>query len=163
VRIPGYHDELFWPAFLFHVGMAGSAAAAFGADPADLDEYLRFFEDPGHWPVFAVPVGGGTMHLVCCNLPGDVGIDCVLDSNVSAAVRRVAEDEGGYPTGGIPWPLLPAEPGHLLMALPMTGDNVVPHEVVARVEEALAAVGARSGVDALAVDLLRHRACMLTT
>lgn len=155
-------DELFWPAFLLRVGMAGSAPEAFGVDLADLDAYVDDFERPDEWPVFTVPIGGGTMRLVVCNLPGDAGIDWLLDAEAHATVRRLADEGGGYHTGrGLPWPLLPLEPMHLLTALPAVGDHQVPDSVPGLVAEALRAVGATALVEELAEDLLRHRACVL--
>ncbi|GAA2617196.1 hypothetical protein GCM10010399_55190 [Dactylosporangium fulvum] len=96
------------------VGMARSAPEAFGVDLADLDAYVDDFERPDEWPVFTVPIGGGTMHLVVRNLPDDAGIDWLLDAKVHATVRRLANEDGGYYAGrGLPWPLLPLEPTHL--------------------------------------------------
>jgi hypothetical protein len=155
-------DELFWPAFLLQVGMARSAPEAFGVDLADLDVYVDDFERPDEWPVFTVPIGGGTMHLIVCNLPDDVGIDWQLDAEVNATVRRLAAEDGGYQAGrGLPWPLLPLEPTHLLTALPAVGDHQVPDSVPSLVAEALRAVGATALVEELAEDLLQHRACVL--
>ncbi|MFF4809871.1 hypothetical protein ACFY03_16825 [Micromonospora chersina] len=155
-------EELFWPAFLFHVGMARSAPAAFDADVADLDVYVENFERPDVWPVFAVPIGGGMMHLVVCNLPDDSGIHWVLDAKVRAALGRFADASGGHDPGrGLPWALLPREPAHLLTALPAMGTRQVPEGVPAEVAEALRAVGAMRRAEELADDLLRHRACVL--
>ncbi|MEO3746096.1 hypothetical protein [Plantactinospora sp. B5E13] len=152
-------DGLFWPAFLLQVGMARSAPDAFGVDLADLDAYLDNFERPDQWPVFVVPVGDGTMHLVVCNLPGDVGIDWVLDAPAQEAVR--ADLGAEYAASGFPWDLLPREPAHLLMALPAFGDHETPDNVRSTVMQALRAVGATAGIENLADDLLKHRACML--
>lgn len=152
-------DELFWPAFLLQVGLARSAPDAFGVDLADLDAYLDNFERPDQWPVFAVPIGGGTMHLVVCNLPGDRGIDWVLDAHAQEAVRADFGPE--YGGSGFPWELLPREPAHLLMALPAFGNHETVDGVRSAVVQALRAVGATTGLEELADDLLQHRACML--
>jgi hypothetical protein len=155
-------DELFWPAFLLQVGMARSAPAAFDADLADLDGYLDRFEAPDRWPVFAVPIGGGTMHLVIRNFPDDTGIDFLLDAQVQATIQRLAEETGGYDAGpGLPWPLLPREPVHLLMALPGIGDRTVPDDVSGVVTQALRAIGAVDLVEQLSDELLRYRACVI--
>jgi hypothetical protein len=156
-------DELFWLAFLLQVGMARSAPEAFSADLADLDAYIEDFERPDGWPVFAVPIGGGTMHLVVCNLPDDSGIHWLLDAEVHTAVRRLADESGGYHTGpGLPWPLLPREPAHLLTAPPAVGDHQAPDgRLPGVVAEALRTVGATALVEELADELLRHRACVL--
>ncbi|XVU23172.1 hypothetical protein ACQPZJ_38820 [Actinoplanes sp. CA-054009] len=150
-------DELFWPAFLYCVGLARTAPGAFDVDLDELEAYLENFEDPDQWPVFAVPVGGGTLHLVDCTMPDDAGIDWVIDEGVRAS------DPGPHYTGdyGLPWGLLPSEPAHLLMALPAFGDREVPAAVRAAVIGALRSVGAAAMVDELADDLLTHRACML--
>lgn len=182
VRIPGYldgfqqplattplvdagawvQDELFWPAFLLHVGTASSAATAFDVDLADLDAYLDRFGDPGRWPVFAAPIGGGTLYLIVRNLPGDIGIDWVLDDAVRSAVHGAAAAAGGHQAGGgPPWSLLPSEPAHLLIALPAVGDSVAPSDTPGRVAAALRAVGATNSVDELTDDLIEHRACVL--
>jgi hypothetical protein len=118
-------DELFWPAFLFHVGMARSASAAFDVDLADLDAYLDRFRDPGRWPVFAASVSGGTLYLIVRNLPGDVGIDWVLDAAMHSTVwAAAAAAAGGDQAGpGLLGSLLPSEPAHLLVALPAVGDD----------------------------------------
>ncbi|MER7420952.1 hypothetical protein ABT346_29940 [Micromonospora peucetia] len=152
-------DELFWPAFLLQMGMARSAPDAFGVDLADLDAYLDNFEQPDQWPVFAVPIGGGTMHMIVCNLPGDSGIDWVLDADAQEAVRADSGPE--YSGSGLPWDLLPREPAHLLMALPAFGEHETADGVRSRVVQALRAVGATAGTEELADDLLKHRACML--
>ncbi|GAB3824922.1 hypothetical protein ACFPIJ_63870 [Dactylosporangium cerinum] len=151
-------DELFWPAFLLRVGMARSAPEAFGADLADLDVYVDDFDRPDEWPVFTVPIGGGTMHLVVCNLPDDSGITWLLDAEAQAGVRRLAAEDAGP---GLPWALLPLEPVHLLTALPAVGDHEAPDGVPGLVAEALRAVGATAMVEELAEELLRHRACVL--
>ncbi|GLW33073.1 hypothetical protein [Actinoplanes regularis] len=147
-------DELFWPAFLLQVGMARSAPHAFDADLADLDVYLDRFEQPDQWPVFTVPLANGAMYLVVCNLPDDTGIDWVLDTDAQEAHQRGAGS-------GLPWGLLPRRPEHLLMALPAFGDHDPGESVRTTVAEALRAVGAASGIDELAEDLLRHRACII--
>ncbi|GAA2388987.1 hypothetical protein GCM10010170_100370 [Dactylosporangium salmoneum] len=150
-------DEPFWPAFLFHVGMARSAPTAFDVDLADLDAYLDRFDDPHRWPVFAAPVGGGTLHLIVRNLPGDIGIDWVVDDAVHSTGWA-----GVYQTDlDLPWSLLPSEPAHLLIALPAVGDGTTPSDIPGRVAAALHAVGASNSVEELADDLLEHRACMI--
>jgi hypothetical protein len=151
-------DELFWPAFLLHVGSAVTAPAAFDVDPADLEAHLDRFEDPGRWPVFTVPIGAGTMFLIVCNMPDDPGIDWVLDEDAMAALRR---DETP-PTGpGLPWSLLPPDPAQLLIALQAAGDDPGALEASDRVCAALRAVGAVDRVTELADDLLEHRAWIL--
>ncbi|GAA3204472.1 hypothetical protein ACFO1B_42340 [Dactylosporangium siamense] len=88
--------------------------------------------------------------------------DWLLDAEVRAAVRRLADEDGGWQAGpGLPWALLPLEPVHLLTALPAVGDHGVPDGVPGMVAEALRAVGATTLVEELAEDLLRHRACVL--
>jgi hypothetical protein len=155
-------DDLFWPAFLLRVGMATAAPSAFNADLADLDAYLDRFDDPDRWPVFAASVGGGTLYLVVRNFPGDMGIDWVLDDGAQSSVREAAAAAGGYQRGGgLPWPLLPHEPTHLLIALPAVGDDFTPSDARGRVVEALRAIGATNSVDVLADELLKHRACVL--
>src|SRR5262249_31180865 len=139
-----------------------SAPKAFNADHADLDEYLDRFERPDRWPVFAVPIGGGTMHLVVRNFPDDAGIDFLLDAQVQAMIQRLAEETGDYDPGpGLPWPLLPRDPVPLLMALPGVGDRTVPDDVPSVVAQALRAVGAIDLIEQQADELLRHRACVI--
>ncbi|SNY56342.1 hypothetical protein [Paractinoplanes atraurantiacus] len=150
-------DELFWPAFLYCVGLAQGAPEAFDVDLGDLEAYLENFEDPGQWPVFAVAVAGGTLHLVVCTMPDDAGIDWVVDEGVRAA------DPGPHYTDdhGLPWPLLPSDPASLLLALPAFGNPDVPEPVRAAVSHALRSVGAAKMLNELADDLLTHRACLL--
>jgi hypothetical protein len=151
-------DELFWPAFLLQVGSARTALTAFDVDPADLDSYLDRFENPDRWPVFAVPIGTGTMYLIVCNLPGDAGIVWVLDEDAKSAAER----DPAPPTGpGLPWSVLPREPAQLLIALQAAGDDIGAAEASDRVCEALRAVGATDQITELADDLLEHRTWIL--
>jgi hypothetical protein len=147
-------DPLFWPAFLLHVGSARTAVTAFDVDRADLDSYLDRFEDPERWPVFPAPIGAGTLYLIVCNLPDDVGIDWVLDENAKTAVLQA----GAQPTGpGLPWSVLPADPAHLLIALQAAGDDIGDVEALDRVREAVRVIGASNQITKLADDLLEHR------
>lgn len=154
-------DACFWPAFLLQVGMAGSAPDAFDVDLADLDAYCERFEEPERWPVFTVPVGDGTMHLIVRNLADDAGIDWRLDARAHDSVRQASAAEPEYAGAGLPWALLPRNPELLLMALPVFGDPEPSAAERAEVAQALRAVGANVLIDELVDDLLRHRACMI--
>ncbi|BCY07003.1 hypothetical protein [Actinoplanes sp. L3-i22] len=154
-------DALFWPAFLLQVGMARSAPQAFDVDLADLDVYCQRFEQPDQWPVFTVPIAGGRMHLIVCNLPDDAGIDWLLDADAQDGVRRSDVSEVQYAGAGLPWGLLPEQPTSLLMALPAFGDPDPKEQEQRTVQQALRAVGATWRINELADDLLSHRACMI--
>lgn len=154
-------DEPFWPAFLFEVGMASSAPAAFDVDVADLDVYCERFERPDRWPVFTVPVADGTMYLIVRNYPDDSGIDWRLDARAHDSVRRTTGTEPEYAGAGLPWKLIPPTPEHLLVALPAFGDPEPSDAERNAVAQALRAVGATTRIDELAEDLLGHRACMI--
>jgi hypothetical protein len=155
-------DELFWPAYLLSTGAASTALEAFNADPADLEAYLDNFERPDRWPVFTVPLATGTMRLIICNLPDDAGIHWQIDAEVEAAIRRLADEDGGYFAGpGLPWPLLPSEPADLLLALPAIGDHTVPDDTPIALASVLRAVGATALVEELTAELLQFRACVL--
>lgn len=154
-------DDLFWPAFLFQVGMAGSAPEAFDVDLADLDEYCQRFERPDRWPAFTVPILDGTMYLIVRNLPDDAGIDWRLDARAQEAVRQVTDSEPEHAGAGLPWSLLPRSPEQLLMALPVFGDPEPSNDERTVVAQALRAVGGAVRIDELAEDLLQHRAFMI--
>ena len=149
-------DEPFWPAFLLHFGSARSALDAFDVDLADLDAYLDRFADPSRWPVFPLPVGDGTLYVIGCNLPTDVGISYVLDEDALAVLGRHP-----YTGQGVPLALLPESPEQRLLALPAAGDDLEPQDATRLVADALAAVGAVGAVEALADELLEHRAWLL--
>jgi hypothetical protein len=102
------------------------------------------------------------LHLVLRNHADDSGIDWLPDAEMNTAIQRLADAEGAHHAGpGLPWPLLPRNPAHLLVALPAFGGPAVPDHVVGTVAHALREVGARRLIDELADDLLRHRACIL--
>ncbi len=150
-------DPVFWPAYLLHVGSAGAAAEAFDADLADLDACLDEFGRADRWPVFAVPLGAGTMHVVVRNLPGDQDIDLVYDAMAGRALEEHAAGAGGYEVPGLPWALLPVNPAELLLGLPFfapPGDGDRLTEAYAAVAAALRTVGAVALVEELAAELL---------
>lgn len=154
-------DELFWPAFLCCLGLASSAPDAFDVDRADLDVYLDEFDQPDAWPVFAIPIGGGTMHLIARNFPDDAGIDWVIDADVHAALEQLTNESGrSSENPWLPWSLLPEEPPYLLMALPAIGDDEVPDGIPGVVAQAVRTVGATARIEELAEDLLQHRPCV---
>lgn len=111
--------------------------------------------------MFAVPFGGGTMHLVVCNLPGDCGIDRWLDATATELITRLAdEDDGHQAEPGLPWSMLPSQPAHLLLSLPVMGGPDEPAGMVRLVAKALRGVGAITLVNELARQLLQNRACV---
>ncbi|MEV4140486.1 hypothetical protein AB0J72_51020 [Dactylosporangium sp. NPDC049742] len=156
--MPWLEDELFWPAFLFAVGHAGSAPEAFGVDPADLEAFLDDFERSDLWPVFTVAIGRGVLHLIVRNFPGDPGLDWLVDAEIGAAARRLAAEDGGDSPGpGLPWGLLPTDPVNLLLALPAFGKGESGGGDPGPVAAALRAVGATASVDELAAELFYGR------
>lgn len=158
-------DEVFWPGFLYTVGGSRSAAHAFDVDPGDLDVFVTEFLRRDRWPVFSLPLAGGTSaYVVSRNFEGDEGVDYLLTSPGSEAATTRAALEGHFRGPGLSWAEVVAAAGQpdadrgpaerLLLLLPAVGDADLPGDAVDVVAAAVASVGATGHVQDVASELL---------
>ncbi len=101
------------------------------------------------------------------NVEDEGGIDYVLDPGTGDASIPLAAMEGHFRGPAFTWPKVVAaahqpDPNHtpaerLLLLVPACAESSCPHEAVDLVAEALAAVGARSGVRQISEELLNSR------
>jgi hypothetical protein len=141
-------DELFWPAFLGTVGGSPTAPRAFGAEPADVEEYADDLHDPDRWPYLTVALAQKhRLHFLFRNYDGDSGWDYLFQPAGSNQPWTLAALEGGFRGPGVSWPELRAAAGEthraerLLMMIPALGDADLPPMAREEVAAAFIAVG----------------------
>jgi hypothetical protein len=147
-------DDLFWPAFLLTVGGSRAAATAFGADPADVEEYAEELHRPDGWPFLTVQLAGGhRLHLLFRNFEGDSGWDYLLQPAGSDSVVTLAALEGGFQGPALAWPELLVAAAQadfawtraerFLLLLPAVGDVDLPPDAEELVAMAFTGIGGR--------------------
>lgn len=145
-------ERYFWPAFLVSFGGAKSAATAFDADPADVEEHLEELHRRDCWPFLTVRLAHGhRLQLLFRNYEGDSGWDYLLQPAGSDALVTFAALEGGFHGPGLSWPELIVAAGQadpdrgsaerLLLLLPALGDADLPDDAADQVAAAFTAVG----------------------
>ncbi|NGM14251.1 hypothetical protein [Verrucosispora sioxanthis] len=118
--------------------------------------------------MFSLPlVEPRRLHVIMRNVEDEGGIDYVLDPGTGDASIPLAAMEGHFRGPAFTWPKVVAaahqpDPNHtpaerLLLLVPACAESSCPHEAVDLVAEALAAVGARSGVRQISEELLNSR------
>ena len=158
-------DERFWPAFLLNVGAADSALSVFGVDSADIEPFMEVLAHPLRWPVISLGLTEGhRLHVVFRNFVEDAGVDYVLQPTDGSQAIVLAALEGHFQGPALAWHELIAMSEHpdprlssaerLLLLLPACADLKAPASASARVADALAAVGARGALEAVAAELL---------
>ncbi|GAA1869625.1 hypothetical protein [Asanoa iriomotensis] len=149
---PWLDDPLFWPFFLHSVGGSETAAVAFDADPADVEQYAADLHHPDSWPFIAVRLSRGhRLYILFRNHEDDAGWDYLLRPAGSDDVTTFAALDGGFQGPGLSWPELltaDAQPDpartrseRLLLLLPTLGDASVPHDADELIASAFTAVG----------------------
>ncbi|MFG2047594.1 hypothetical protein ACGFIW_09210 [Micromonospora sp. NPDC048935] len=163
---PWLDDPLFWPAFLLAPGGSSTAAAAFDADPADVEDYVSALHQHDTWPVISLDLAQGhRMHVLFRNFDGDSGWDYLVQPVGSDTAITAAALEGGFQGPALSWaelvrtasrPDLGRSPTErLLLLLPAVGDSGIPPEAQDVVTSAVTAVGATHRPDDVARELLR--------
>ncbi|WP_215788716.1 hypothetical protein [Paractinoplanes bogorensis] len=147
-------EEPFWPAFLLSVGGSETAAIAFDADPADVEEYAEDLHRPDNWPYVVVPLASGhRVYVLFRNYEDDSGWDYLLQPAGADRVATLAALEGHFRGPAFSWPELVAvanQPDHgqsaaerLRLLLPAMGDDDLPDDAEQVISAAFVAVGGR--------------------
>ncbi|MER7755253.1 hypothetical protein [Kitasatospora sp. NPDC097643] len=165
--LPLLDEPGFWAAHLIDL-YEGESPEAFGVDAADAGAMLERLHDKSAWPVFTVPLEGGSSIVVHYDSGEEeyTSTDYFLVRPDSPDVVLASTDQDRIGPG-LCWPelsgILRAPNGavgvtdphaRLLLLLPALGDSSAPAEAVDAVAEALIAQGAPEGGEPLARRLL---------
>jgi hypothetical protein len=182
--IPSYHDgpfgqrpelldeRLFWMGHLYSWG-SGGAGLFFGPGYAWADHraYWQRLWQRADWPAFTIPLAAGhRFHVVYRTVPGEAGVDYLVNHPSWTRAELVARDDGHFMGPGLSWPDLVAAadnglPGgtttdphaRLLLLLPAFGDWAAPKEAVPRLAAALRTCLGMQHAESLATSMLEKQ------